>query len=138
MSIIYTVPQAHCVIIERLGKFSKIIPAGLHMRVPFIEKQKNVVRDCGWSANGEPVACKVVGDFTVIELSDQRLDTKPRDYHTADNVPVRIDAVIFWRITDPEKAVYSVDNLISSLIDQSLNSMRSCIGASKLDDLLTN
>lgn len=137
MSLIYTVPQAHCVIIERLGKFSKIVPAGLHIRVPFIEQQKNVIRDCGWVANGEPIACKVVGDFTVIELSDQRLDTKPRDYHTADNVPVRIDAVIFWRITDPEKAVYAVDRLIESLIDQALNSMRSCIGASKLDDILT-
>ena len=138
MSLIFTVPQAHCVIIERLGKFSKIVPAGLHTRLPFIDSQKNVIRDCGWSANGSPIACKVIGDYTVIELSDQRLDTKPRDYHTADNVPVRIDSVIFWRITDPEKAVYAVDRLIESLIDQALNSMRSCIGASKLDDILTN
>lgn len=137
MSLIYTVPQAHCVIIERLGKFSRIDPAGLNIRMPFIEKQKNVIRDCGWIANKQPIACKIVGDFTVIELSDQRLDTKPRDYHTADNVPVRIDAVIFWRITDPKKAVYAVDRLIDSLIDQALNSMRSCIGASKLDDILT-
>ncbi|MBQ7404024.1 MAG: SPFH/Band 7/PHB domain protein [Lentisphaeria bacterium] len=138
MSLIYTVPQAHCVILERLGKFSKIVSPGLQFRLPFIEKQKNVIRDCGWSINGAPVACKIVGNFTVIELSDQRLDTKPRDYHTADNVPVRIDAVIFWRIVDPEKAVYAVDRLIDSMIDQALNSMRSCIGASKLDDLLTN
>ena len=137
MSIIYTVPQAHCVIIERLGKFSSVVPAGLHMRMPFIDRQKNVIDDCGWLANGEPIACKLVGDFTIIELSDQRLDTKPRDYHTADNVPVRIDAVIFWRIIDPEKAVYAVDRLIESMIDQALNSMRSCIGSSKLDDILT-
>lgn len=138
MGFIYTVPQSHCVIIERLGKFSSIVSSGLHMRMPFIDRQKNVIDDCGWSINGEPVACKKVGDFTIIELSDQRLDTKPRDYHTADNVSVRIDAVIFWRIVNPEKAVYAVDRLIDSLIDQALNSMRSCIGASKLDDLLTN
>ena len=138
MGMIYTVPQSHCVIIERLGKFSKVVPAGLHMRLPFIESQKNVIRDCGWVGNGEPIACKVYGDFTAIELTDQRLDTKPRDYHTADNVPVRIDAVIFWRIVDPEKAVYAVDRLIDSLIDQALNSMRSCIGASQLDEILTN
>ena len=56
MSLIYTCPQAHCVIIERLGKFSEIVPAGLHVRVPFIEKQKNVIRDCGWYVNKEPVA----------------------------------------------------------------------------------
>ena len=58
MSLIYTCPQAHCVIIERLGKFSEIVPAGLHVRIPFIEKQKNVIRDCGWYVNKEPIACK--------------------------------------------------------------------------------
>ena len=141
MSLIYTVPQAHCVIVERLGKFSRIVPAGLHVRLPIIEKQKNVIRDCGWSVDGEPIACKAVGSFesyTVIELSDQRLDTKPRNYHTSDNVAVKIDAVIFWRIVDPEKAVYAVDRLIESLIDQALNAMRSCIGSCKLDEILTN
>ena len=138
MGMIYTVPQSHCVIIERLGKFSRIVPAGLHIRLPFIETQKDVVRDCGWGSYENPIACKVYSNFTVIELTDQRLDTKPRDYHTADNVPVRIDAVIFWRIVNPEKAVYAVDRLIDSLIDQALNSMRSCIGASQLDEILTN
>ena len=63
MSLIYTVPQAHCVIIERLGKFSRIVPAGLHVRMPFIEKQKNVMRDCGWIINGALVACKRVGNY---------------------------------------------------------------------------
>lgn len=138
MSLIYTVPQAHCAIIERLGKFSAIVPAGLHMRMPFIDRQKNVIRDCGWKAGNTPVACKVVGGITMIELTDQRLDTKPRICHTADNVPVRIDSVIFWRIVDPVKAVYAVDRLIESLIDQALNAMRSSIGGSKLDELLTN
>lgn len=138
MSLIYTVPQSHCVIIERLGKFAKVVPSGLHMRLPFIDEQKDVIADCGWVVKGEAVACKRIGNFTVIELSDQRLDTSPRDYHTAENVPVKIDAVIFWRIVDPEKAVYAVDRLIDSMIDQVLNAMRSCIGTCKLDDLLTN
>jgi|GEM_PF-434656 len=137
MGLIYTVPQAHCVIVERLGKFSRIVPAGLHMRLPFIERTKDVVADCGWQIKGRRVACKKIGALSVIELSDQRLDTEPRDYHTSDNVPVNINAVIFWRITDPEKAVYSVDNLLGSLIDQALNAMRSSIGSRTLDNILT-
>lgn len=138
-AMIYVVPQSHCVIIERLGKFSRVVQAGLHVRIPLIENQKNVIADCGWvDSNGEPIACKQLGlGMTVIELADQRLDTPPRNYHTADNVSVSINSVIFWRIVDPEKAVYAVDRLIDSLIDQALNSLRSCIGAVSLDSILT-
>ena len=138
MGLIFQVPQAHCVVIERFGKYARTVDAGLHFRLPFIERQKNVIDDCGWVLDSGAVACRKHGNYTYIELADQRINTAPRIYHTSDNVEVKIDAVIFWRIVEPRNAVYAVDNLIISLIDLSLNSMRSSIGQMTLDQLLSN
>ena len=96
-----------------------------------------MITDCQWRIGGNLIACKEKGGFTLIELTDQRLDTAPRDYHTKDNVPVQVDAVIFWRITNPRDAVYAVDHLIESLIDLSLNTLRNRIGEISLDELLS-
>lgn len=134
MGLIYTVPQSHCVIIERLGKFSRIQHAGLRFRLPFIESQKDVQKDCGWGN----VACKQHGTYSFIELADQRLDTAPRKSHTKDNVEVNVDSAVFWRITDPRAAVYAVDRLIESLEDLALNTMRGHIGTMTLDEILSN
>lgn len=135
--LVYQVPQSHCVIIERFGKFSRVVQSGLHIRLPLIEKQKNVIDDCGWGNAAAPVACRLKEDYTFIELTDQHLDTKPRIYHTKDNIQVSIDAVIFWRIVDVKSAVYAVDNLITSMIDTVLNALRSEIGSKTLEEILT-
>ena len=53
MNFIYTGPQGHCVIVERLGKANRIQRAGLNFRIPFIETVRNVSSDWGMEANKE-------------------------------------------------------------------------------------
>ena len=138
MGLFSIIPQSHCAIVERLGKFSRIQNAGLHFRLPLIEQRKQFVGS-EWMYAGEPCAHKRDGHraYSLIELTDQRLNTSIRVYHTRDNVEVRVDAVIFWRIVNPKLAVYAVDDVILSMIDVALNSLRSNIGAMTLDQVLS-
>lgn len=128
MSLIYTVPQSHCVIIERFGKFARIQSQGLRFRIPLLEKIRRVDADWGGTANKQGI---------FIELTEQQLDTPPRQCHTKDNVPVMANASVYWRITDPSKALYEVDILPQSVSDIALNALRSNIGTLSLDSLLS-
>ena len=136
MGLFAIIPQSHCVIVERMGKFSRIQHSGLRFILPFIESRK-VFHGKEWTYNGENCAHKRFGSFSALELSDQRLNTNSRTYHTMDNVKVDIDAVIFWRIVDPQLAVYAVDNLILSPVDIALNALRTNIGSMTLDQVLS-
>lgn len=127
MALIYTIPQNHVVLIKRLGKHSRVQRNGLRFKLPFIESIKKVY---DW----EGVANK--NDF-FIELSEQQTDTPPRQCQTLDNVTIDANASIYWRITDPVKAVYDIDILPKSIADIALNVLRANIGKIKLDQVLS-
>ena len=131
MDIIYTIPQSHCVVVERLGKFSRIQTAGLNFRIPFIEKPRRVdIAGSSWGGTANK-------DGFQIELTEQRSDTPSRTVYTSDNVKVQANASIYWRITDVRRALYEVDSLPDSLTDVALNALRSCVGEMTLDSLLS-
>lgn len=127
MALIYTVPQNHVVLIKRFGKHSRVQRDGLRFKLPFVESIKKVYE---W----EGVANKS-GHF--IELSEQQTDTPPRQCQTLDNVTIDANASIYWRITDPVKAVYDIDILPKSIADIALNALRANIGKIKLDQVLS-
>jgi regulator of protease activity HflC (stomatin/prohibitin superfamily) len=127
MALIYTIPQNHVVLIKRLGKHSRVQRNGLRFKLPFIESIKKVYE---W----EGVANK--NDF-FIELSEQQTDTPPRQCQTLDNVTIDANTSIYWRITDPVKAVYDIDILPKSIADIALNVLRANIGKIKLDQVLS-
>jgi regulator of protease activity HflC (stomatin/prohibitin superfamily) len=128
MSLIYIVPQSHCVVLERFGKFTRIQQAGLRFRIPILESIRSVGTTWGDTANKRGF---------LIELTEQQTDTPPRECHTKDNVPVTANASVYWRITDPRKALYEVDILPSSISDIALNALRSNIGEIELDNVLS-
>jgi regulator of protease activity HflC (stomatin/prohibitin superfamily) len=127
MALIYTVPQNHVVLIKRFGKHSRVQRDGLRFKLPFIESIKKVYE---W----EGIANKS-GHF--IELSEQQTDTPPRQCQTLDNVTIDANASIYWRITDPVKAVYDIDILPKSIEDIALNALRANIGKIKFDQVLS-
>ena len=127
MALIYTVPQNHVVLIKRFGKHSRVQLDGLRFKLPFIESIKKV-RDWEGIANKRGFQ---------IELSEQQTDTPKRQCQTLDNVTIDADASIYWRITDPVKAVYDIDILPKSVADIGLNALRANIGRLKLDQVLS-
>ena len=127
MSIIYTIPQAHVVIIERFGRFSRIQREGLAFRIPFLESIKYLPE---WKSRATK------RDF-LIELTEQHTDTPSRQCQTMDNVTITADASVYWKIVDPARAVYEVDLLPKSVSDLALNALRANIGKLKLDQVLS-
>ena len=122
--MITTIPQNHCRIIERFGKPVKVQKSGLAIKIPILDSVKNVSSGWGGDTNKKGV---------FIELSEQVTDTNPRECITKDNAKVLVDAVVSWRIIDPIKAVYEVDQLHKSLLQAVLNAVRSEVGKNELD-----
>ena len=123
------IPQGHCAIVIRFGKPIRIARSGLNFFVPFFDSLKDFQATWGQDTNKDGV---------FIELSEQITDTRPRDCFTKDNVKLTTDCAIRWRISDPLKAAFEVDNLHQSLREVVLAEMRAFIGDKELNYLLSS
>lgn len=97
------VPQATFMVVERLGKFHKLADGGLHVLVPFLDRPRGV----RWAG--------LRPGFSSIDLREQFLDLPPQAAITRDNVQIGVDAVVYWQITGPIKAVYEVVDLVGAI-----------------------
>jgi regulator of protease activity HflC (stomatin/prohibitin superfamily) len=119
------VPQATVMLIERLGRFSRVAGSGLNIIVPFLDKPRGVY----WSS--------VRPGLTSIDLREQYIDLPPQPVITRDNVTIHVDSVVYWQITDPVKAVYEVADLIGAIVQLTITGMRAVIGDMDLDHTLS-
>jgi regulator of protease activity HflC (stomatin/prohibitin superfamily) len=99
-------------VIFRLGRFTGIKGPGLFLIIPIVDK---MVR---------------------IDLRIVTLDIPSQDVITKDNVPVRVDAVLYFRVADPGRATIEVENYLMAASQNSQTSLRGVVGASELDELL--
>ena len=80
----------------------------------------------------------VVDRMVKVSLRTVTLDVPPQDLITRDNVPARVNAVVYFRVTDPNKSVIEVENHVLATSQISQTTLRSVLGQKDLDDLLTN
>ena len=109
------VRQSEVFLIERLGKFHKAASAGLTIIIPFVDHVRSVV-----------------------SLKQQTLDIAPQKVITRDNVTITINTVVFYKIIDPKKAVYEVQNLKKCIEYLSVTSIRDLIGKMDLDSTFSS
>ena len=109
------VPQAHAVVIERLGGYLTTWSVGLHFKVPFIDR----------------IAKRVI-------LKEQVVDFPPQPVITKDNVTMQIDTVVYFQITDPKLYAYGVENPIMAIENLTATTLRNIIGDLELDQTLTS
>ncbi len=109
------VPQANEFVIEFLGKYRSTWGAGLHFKIPFLER----------------VAKRVT-------LKEQVLDSPPQPVITRDNVTMRIDSVVFWKIFDSKLFAYGAVNPIAALENLTITTLRNIVGDLDLDTTLTS
>src|SRR5213080_2859551 len=119
------VPQASVMLIERLGRFSKVAASGLNILVPFFDKPRAVY----WT-NTRP-------GITSIDLREQYLDLPPQPVITRDNVTIHVDSVVYWQITDPVKAVYEMNDLVGGIVQLTITGMRAVMGDMDLNHTLS-
>ena len=115
VNCIRIVPQEQAYIVEFLGKYKTTWGAGLHLKLPIVER---VVRK--------------------ISLKEQVLDFPPQPVITKDNVSVSIDSVVFAKVFDPRLYTYGVENPIAGLQNLSATTLRNIIGSMELDQTLTS
>src|ERR671916_866962 len=80
----------------------------------------------------------IVDRMVKIDLRTVTMDVPPQDVITRDNVPARVNAVVYFRVMDPNKSVVEVENYVLATSQISQTTLRSVLGQKDLDDLLTN
>jgi regulator of protease activity HflC (stomatin/prohibitin superfamily) len=80
----------------------------------------------------------LVDRMVKIDLRTVTMDVPPQDVITRDNVPARVNAVVYFRVVDPNKSVIEVENHVLATSQISQTTLRSVLGQKDLDDLLTN
>ena len=108
-------PQSKVYVIERLGSYSDTWTAGLHVKIPFIER----------------IAKKV-------SLKEQVADFPPQPVITRDNVTMQIDTVVFFQVMDAKLYTYGVNQPIAAIESLSATTLRNIIGEMELDHTLTS
>ncbi len=122
------VPQSETCVVERLGRFHSVLSPGLNFIIPFIDKPKIIYT----RRNNRAVATRV------IDLREQVYDFPSQQVITRDNVTTEINALLYFQITDPKKAVYEIDNLPNAIEKLTQTSLRNVIGELELDETLTS
>jgi len=110
-----TVPQGSQWTVERLGRYTRTLPPGLGMIIPFIDR----------------VGAKLSVQETVLDIPSQEVITK-------DNATVTADGVVFFGVYDAAKAAYEVQNLHIALMNLAMTNIRNVIGSMDLDEVLSN
>ncbi len=80
----------------------------------------------------------LVDNMVKVDLRTVTMDVPPQDLITRDNVPARVNAVIYFRVFDPNKSVLEVENHVLATSQISQTTLRSVLGQKDLDDLLSN
>ena len=114
-SNIVIVPQAAEFVVERLGVYSTTWGAGIHVKIPFIDR----------------IAKRV-------SLKEQVVDFAPQPVITRDNVTMQIDTVVFFQITDSKLYTYGVERPVSAIENLTATTLRNIIGELELDHTLTS
>ena len=131
------VPQSETRVIERLGKFHSVLSPGLNFIIPFIDKPKTIyTRKVETGVGGRYLVRNSA--TTVIDLREQVYDFPSQQVITRDNVTTEINALLYFQITDPKKAVYEIDNLPNAIEKLTQTSLRNVIGELELDETLTS
>ncbi len=125
---IVIIPQSETKIIERLGKYYNTLDPGINIIIPFIDRAKELVS-------------VVRGRYVYtdrIDLREQVYDFDRQNVITKDNIQMEINALLYFQIVDPFKAVYEINNLPNAIEKLTQTTLRNIIGEMELDQTLTS
>ncbi len=101
-------------LVERLGKYHRTVEPGLRLIWPFIDR------------------------LVKVDMRERVIDVPPQRVITEDNVVVEVDAVVYYRVLDPVKVVYNVEDFNMAVIKLAQTNLRNQIGDLSLDETLTS
>lgn len=122
------IPQSETKIIERLGKYYATLKPGINVIIPFVDRAKTIVA----YSNGRYFYTNT------IDLREQVYDFDKQNVITKDNVQTQINALLYFQIVEPERAVYEINNLPNAIEKLTQTTLRNIIGELELDETLTS
>ena len=122
------IPQSETKIIERLGKYHATLKPGINIIIPFIDNAKSII-----TMNRGRYAYS-----SDIDLREQVYDFDKQNVITKDNIQMQINALLYFQIVDPFKAVYEISNLPNAIEKLTQTTLRNIIGEMELDQTLTS
>ena len=123
------VSQSETMIVERLGKYNRTLNAGINVILPIVEQAKETIvrRQNGSMARSSR-----------IDMREQVYDFDKQSVITKDNVMTEINALLYFQIVDPMKAVYEIQNLPVAIEKLTQTTLRNVVGEMELDETLTS
>lgn len=128
---IFVVSQSETLIIERLGKYHKTLPSGINVVFPLIDAPR---KNIGLS---KTVSLARNNRYS-IDLREQLIDFPSQSVITRDNVMTEINAILYYQIMDPVKAMYEITNLRLAIEKLTQTTLRNVIGELEFDETLTS
>ncbi|MGI6242938.1 MAG: SPFH domain-containing protein [Prevotella sp.] len=122
------IPQSETKIIERLGRYYATLKPGINVIIPFIDRAKTIVT----MSRGRYIYSNS------IDLREQVYDFDKQNVITKDNIQMQINALLYFQIVDPFKAVYEINNLPNAIEKLTQTTLRNIIGEMELDQTLTS
>ena len=122
------IPQSSTKIIERLGRYHATLNPGINIIMPFIDKARTII----------VMRNKRYYYSTEIDLREQVYDFDKQNVITKDNVQTEINALLYFQIIDPFKAVYEINNLPNAIEKLTQTTLRNISGEMELDESLTS
>ena len=131
------IQQSQTMIIERLGKYHRTLSSGINIIIPIIDKPRQIIfRYVREDYDGRKVVTFKAKDR--IDLRETVYDFPRQNVITKDNVGTEINALLYFQIMDPVKAMYEIENLPNAIEKLTQTTLRNVIGELDLDDTLTS
>lgn len=131
------VKQSEAMIVERLGKYHRTLESGINVIIPVIDRPRQINwRYTETGFNGEIISIFKLQDR--IDLRENVYDFPKQNVITKDNVVTEINALIYFQIMDPLKAVYEIGNLPNAIEKLTQTTLRNVVGEMDLDECLSS
>lgn len=131
------VQQAEVVIVERLGKFDRVLQSGFNFIIPVLEAARAIdwkVTQKGFDGS----TYSIIQKRTKIDLREAVYDFPRQNVITKDNVSISINALLYFQIVDPKSAVYEIQNLPDAIEKLTQTNLRNLVGQLDLDESLVS
>lgn len=130
------VQQSETRVVERLGKYHRTLQTGINFILPIIDRTRPLYSR--YEQNGLDGNVVVTKLSDKIDLREQVYDFPKQSVITKDNVTTTINALLYFQIVEPVKAIYEIDNLPNAIEKLTQTTLRNVIGELELDETLTS
>ena len=131
------VQQAEVVIVERLGKFDRVLESGFNFIIPIIEAPRAI--DWKTTQRGfDGTTYSIIQKRTKIDLREAVYDFPRQNVITKDNASISINALLYFQFVDPKSAVYEIQNLPEAIEKLTQTNLRNLVGQLDLDESLVS